>query len=187
MSDAALAPPHTDWLHHRLTVSGPAATVTRFQRAAAGTGAIPWHLDLDHEEARLLAPMAAAGIDARVLAGELRAAVALHHQRVLEQGMRPAACPLDLHRLIPVPENLLRLGPDDPTGQRWLWENWGTLRPLRHVRRLDDVDRRLRRSARLDFEFFSADWTPWRAIARLRRDWPDLVLDVRPDYGDDGA
>ena len=88
--------------------------------------------------------MAAAGVDARVLAAELREAIAVHHQRVLEQG---AACPFDLHRLLPVPDDVLRLGPDDPVSQRWLWEHWGTLWPLRHVRRIDAADRRLRRSA----------------------------------------
>ena len=39
--------PHTDWLYHRLTVSGPPGELERFRHAAAGTGIIPWHLDLD--------------------------------------------------------------------------------------------------------------------------------------------
>ena len=30
--------------------------------------------------------------------------------------------------------------------------------------------------------FWSADWTPWPAIARLRRDWPALRFDIRPFY-----
>ena len=60
---APLAPVHTDWLRNRLTVSGPAGEVARFRAAARGTGGIPWQLDLDHEEARLLAPMAGQGPD----------------------------------------------------------------------------------------------------------------------------
>lgn len=56
--DAPLALAHTDWLRNLLTVSGPAAEVRRFHAAARGTNAIPWHLDLDYEENRLLAPMA---------------------------------------------------------------------------------------------------------------------------------
>ena len=48
-----------DWLRTLLTVSGPATEVGRFRAAARGTGAVPWHLDLDHEEAQLYAPMAA--------------------------------------------------------------------------------------------------------------------------------
>jgi site-specific recombinase XerD len=55
------APADTDWLLNRLTVSGPAAEVARFRAAARGTSAVPWSLDLDQEEARLLAPMASAG------------------------------------------------------------------------------------------------------------------------------
>ncbi len=179
-----LALPHTDWLRHVLTVSGPADAVARFRAAALGAASIPWHLDLDHEEARLLAPMASAGVAARLLARELRDAIAAHHERVLAQIAQGGVCPLDLHRLIPVPEHVLRLGPNDPVSLRWLWAHWGTAQPLRHVRVLDrHADRRLRRTARFVLEFWSANWTPWRAIARLRQDWP-LVFDIRPDYGD---
>jgi hypothetical protein len=38
---------HTDWLHHRLTVTGPPAAVAALERATAGAGVIPWQLDLD--------------------------------------------------------------------------------------------------------------------------------------------
>ncbi len=43
---APLRLPQTDWLFHRLTVTGPAAAVTAFRAAAAGAGTIPWQLDL---------------------------------------------------------------------------------------------------------------------------------------------
>ncbi len=71
-----LAPAQTDWLLNRLTVSGPAGKVTRFRAAAQGTNAAPWHLNLDEEEARLFAPMATGGVEARVLARELREVIA---------------------------------------------------------------------------------------------------------------
>jgi hypothetical protein len=48
----------------------------------------------------------------------------------------------------------------------------------------DNSDRRLRRSARVVYEFLSADWTPWQALLRLRQDWPTLVLAVDPRYGE---
>ena len=182
--DILAASPHPDWLHHTLTVTGPAARVAAFRTAACGAAAIPWQLDLEAEEARLLAPMITDGPNARVLARLLRRAVAAHHDRVLAQVARGGVCPLDLHRLVPVPETILALGPDDPAGGRWLWANWGTLQPLRHVRVLDDTDRRLRRSARVTFDFFAAHWTPWQALLHVRRDWPDLVFVMRPDYGD---
>jgi hypothetical protein len=184
-SDAPLAPVNTDWLRNRLTVSGPAGTVARFRAAAQGTAGIPWHLDLDHEEMRLLAPMAGEGPAARALARALREIIATRHERVLARWHQAGACPLDLHRLIPVPNTILSLGADAPAARLWLWTQWGTTRPLRQVRvQEEDGDRRLRRSARVVYEFLSADWTPWQAILRLRRDWPELVLAVSPRYGE---
>ncbi len=157
----------------------------RFRAAALGTNAAPWALDLDAEEMRLLAPMASDGANARALARELRDAIAARHDRVLAHWAGPGTCPLDLHRLIPVPGAILALGEDDPGAQDWLRAHWGTTRPLRHVRIVaDNADRRLRRSARLVLEFWSADWTPWQAILRLRRDWPGLVLAIEPRYDD---
>ena len=32
--------------------------------------------------------------------------------------------------------------------------------------------------------FWSADWTPWRAILALRAHWPGLSIAVRPVYDD---
>jgi len=177
-----MAPPLPDWLHHRLTVSGPAEAVARFRAAAQGTNAIPWHLDLDAEEARLLAPMASLGPVARALARELREVIAARHDQVLARWAEPGACALDLHRLIPVPEAILRLGERAPEAQAWLWAQWGTTQTLRRVVCHDRVDRRLRRIAQVAYDFLSADWTPWRAISTLRRDWPLLVFDIRPRY-----
>jgi hypothetical protein len=177
------APPPPDWLRHTLTISGPAGSVATFREAAHGPGTIPWHLDLDHEEARLLAPMISEGIEARLLARALREAIEANHHRVLA-GEGPG-CPFDLHRLIPVPLSILSLGDDDPAARQWLRSHWGTVWPLRHVRVLDrHADRRLRRTARLVIAFRSADWTPWQAIRRLRRDWSDLIFDIRPHYDD---
>ena len=94
-------------------------------------------------------------------------------------------CPLDLHRLLPVPAALLRLGPDHLEARRWLWEHWGTTWPLRHVAELPAPkagQQPVREPGRLRLGFWSADWTPWPAIARLRRDWPALRFEVRPVY-----
>ena len=177
----------TDWLRQRLTVSGPAGEVARFRAAARGTGGIPWHLDLDHEEARLLAPMAGRGrrpgAGARIARGHRRpprpAAHPLHE---------PGGCPLDLHRLVPIPDAILALGEDAPAARQWLWAHWGTTQKLRQVRVLEaNGDGRLRRSARVVYEFLSADWTPWQAIRWLRRDWPKLVFAVDPRYGEAGG
>ena len=134
-----LAPVHTDWLRSLSTVSGPAEEVAQFRAAARGTGGIPWHLDLDHEEARLYAPMAGQGPEARALARELREVIAARHGRLLARWHEAGSCPLDLHRLIPIPDAILALGEDAPAARQWLWAHWGTTQPLRQVRVLDET------------------------------------------------
>ena len=190
----ALALPQTDWLRHDLVVTGPPEDVAGLRRAAEGAGATPWHLpDLDlAEEDRVLAlvkpPDGSPGLRiaaARVLARQVRTAVEDHQQRVIAAAGRSRACPFDLHALLPVFYAHLRQGPDDPASIAWLRRHWGTIQPLRHVRRREDPpDRRRRHSARLQYDFWSADWTPWAAFASLGQRWPALVFDLRPDYRD---
>jgi hypothetical protein len=185
---------HTDWLRHDLVVSGPPAAIVAFQAAAAGAGAIPWHYpDLGQDEedrvhALLHPPDGSPGLRlaaARVLARQLHEAVAVHQDRVAEAAGRSRACPFDLHALVPVPASILRLGPEAADSIAWLRAHWGVVRALRHVRRLAaPPDRRLRRSSRLGFAFWSADWTPWAAFRAIGQAWPTLVFDLRPDYGD---
>ena len=158
--------------------------MARFQDAARGSGGVPWFLDLEHEEARLFAPMASAGPEARLLARQLREVIGARHERLLARWREPGPVPFDLHRLLPIPQTILQLGEDAPLAQAWLRAHWGTSQ-LRGVRiRKQGTDRRLRRKAEIVYEFRSADWTPWQAILRLRRDWPKLVLIVRPSYED---
>jgi hypothetical protein len=187
---APLGRPHPDWLHHRLTVSGPAADRTGFRAAAAGAGSIPWQLDWDrltedwfHWLVSPPAPqqrtLSLAG--ARVLAGQLREAAARRHALAVARVGHSRACPFDLHALIPVPDRLLRRGPDDPASVAWLWEHWGTTQALRHVAAESPGPRTARRQDALTF--WSADWTPWRALAQLRQRWPALRFDLRPTYG----
>jgi hypothetical protein len=59
---------------------------------------------------------------ARVLAGQLREAVGRRHQRAVARVGASQACPFDLHALVPVPDEMLRLGPDRPVALAWLWE-----------------------------------------------------------------
>ena len=62
---SALRLDHTDWLHHRLLITGPAADLVRLRAAAGGAGTVPWHLDFDRMEEDLfhllVAPPARAG------------------------------------------------------------------------------------------------------------------------------
>ncbi len=205
---APLRLPHTDWLYHRLTITGPAEAVAGVRETAAGAGIIPWQLDLERMEEDLFHLLIApppphartlSVVGARVLAGQLRDAVERRHGLAVARVGRTGraggsrACPFDLHALLPVPDDVLRLGPDDAAARRWLWENWGTTQALRHV--ADDAAAGLhtRRppatpsalgEAVFAVTFWSADWTPWRALAQLAHRWSGLRLDVRPHYGD---
>jgi hypothetical protein len=181
-----LALPNTDWLYHRLSLTGPDETISAFRLAAAGSGTIPWHLDLDRlqedwfhwliQRRDAAAPgLSAAG--AHVLSAQLRDAVGRRHELAVARVGRSFACAFDLHALLPVPDTVLRLGPDDPRSLAWLWQHWGTTQALRHVQ---DVSRP--RGQRADFTFWSADWTPWRALSALAGAWPALRFEARPSY-----
>ena len=133
---------HPDWLHHTLTVTGPEAELAAFRQAACGAGVTPWVYDYDRMAEDwfnlMVAPppplrrtISAAG--ARILANQLRDAVWERHEAAVSQVGVSKACPFDLHALVPVPFEMLRLGPDDPRALAWLWEHWGTTWSLRQV------------------------------------------------------
>jgi hypothetical protein len=187
------APPHTDWLYHHLRAEGDPAEVVGFRAAAAGAGAIPWADDLGQAAEDWFHLLAAPppprrrtlSLDgARILAGRLRDAAEARQRRVAERAPASRACPLDLHRLLPVPARLLRLGPDHPEARAWLWTEWGTTRALRGVVELPVPGRgRPRRDPRLFWTgFWAADWTPWRAVLALRARWPALRIGARSLY-----
>lgn len=192
----AVAPAHTDWLHHRLTLCAAPDVLAAFRAAARGAGIIPWALDLDRLEEdwflRLMAPataqaqhpgrsrLSAAG--ARVLAAQLREAVGRRHAIAVSAVGVSEACAFDLHALVPVPDEILDLGPDAVQAQAWLWEHWGTTAALRRVTEITPEKDRLAGETMV-VSFWSADWTPWRALARLAEKWPAVRFDIRPDYG----
>lgn len=172
-----------DWIRTTVTVSGPVAVVERFVASARGSGTIPWRVDFEYEQARLLAPMASMGPQAAILARLLRET----SERLYRIGERRRAsgdqsCPFDLYRLLPVPDRMLEAGEDSTEALTWLQANWGTLRPLRHVSVRALPDRRARRHVKIMYEFWSADWTPWQAFVRLQSEWRELVFDIRPYY-----
>jgi hypothetical protein len=191
---------HTDWLHHRLAIMGTADQLAAFRRAAAGAGIIPWQIDLDRLQEdvfHLLAapppprPRTLSVAGARMLAGQLREAVGRRHVRAVARVGASQACLFDLHELVPVPDKMLRVGPDDPAALAWLWEHWGTTQPLRHVAEDVVAGQDARRPAgptaehdAIHVTFWSADWTPWRALESLAERWPGLRFNVRPTYGE---
>jgi hypothetical protein len=151
------------------------------------------------------------------LSGQLREAAAHRHALAITQVGHSRACPFDLHALLPVPDAILRRGPDDPAALAWLWTHWGTTQTLRHVA-VDEATGavlqgrvseraaarpkvppmrqhrwkgpKLARDARERapgegvwvLTFWSADWTPWRALAQLAASWPTLRFAARPTY-----
>ena len=192
---APLRLPHTDWLHHRMAVTGPSDALADFRAAASGAGVIPWRLDGDRLEEDLFHMLAAppapqrrrlslAG--ARALARQLRDAAELRHAAACGRVGLSRACPFDLHALLPVPPGILRLGAEHPDAADWLWASWGTTETPRRV--AVEPPPALRTplpegTAAVRLSYWSADWTPWRALAAVRARWPALRFDVRPTYG----
>lgn len=190
-----LAPPQPDWLRHELTISGATDDLANFRAAARGAGVIPWRWsdfvieEEDRVHALITPPDGSRGMTpaaARVLARLLRAAEEAHAERLAHAAEASTACPFDLYALIPLPPSLLGLGPEAAASRAWMRLHWGVVRPLRRVRLVADLgeDRRRRRAARLSYDFWSADWSPWAALATLRTRWPALLFDCRPDYRD---
>ncbi len=195
-----------DWLEHHLAVVGPGEEVVRFRTAAAGPGVIPWHVDLDGAEEdlfhRLVAPPAPhkrvlSAVGARIVAAELRDAMQRQRALALAELVRGGrACPFDLHALLPVPDDMLALGPDHLDALAWLWAHWGTTRGLRRVEVIAAPRSRVRLpegvpsglgQGALHLGFWSADWTPWRALSRLAELWPALRFQVCPLYDREGT
>jgi len=86
-----------------------------------------------------------------------------------------------------VPAPILALGPDEPEALAWLWGHWGTTEALRHVADNSDPPAtshsvRAAKPESWQLSFWSADWTPWRALHHLGLQWPALRFECRPTY-----
>lgn len=186
----AVTPAHTDWLFHHLRIEGPAAALAAFREAAAGAGIIPWHVDFDRIEEdaflRLAAPTGQPRTvsleGARILAAELRDAVACRHALAIDRVGHWKKCCFDLHALVPVPGDILRLSPDHPDAHAWLWAHWGTTDALRRVALAPDRAATASLETVLRISFWSADWTPWRALATVQERFAGLRFEVQPHY-----
>ncbi|EGG77532.1 hypothetical protein SXCC_01922 [Gluconacetobacter sp. SXCC-1] len=167
--------PQPDWLAHVLTVTGPEAVLSQFRAEAAGTGHLSWGPDVsDPEDLSRTFPTG----DVRTLA--LIGQIVQSQTVLLAREARSSSVPFDLNALCPMPLDLLALGPVSPTTQSWLWENWGTSRPLQQVEVMDGHPKE--RTNRWSITFWSADWTPWAALQAIATQWPDLTLSIRPLY-----
>lgn len=93
------------------------------------------------------------------------------------------ACPFDLHRLLPVPPEILAHEPTHPRAQAWLRRHWGLSdAPRRVVLRPEaGPGRRLPAGHTvLGYGFFTGGETPLEAIARIAAAWPDLRFQLQP-------
>jgi len=175
--------PNPEWLPHTLTVIGPMADLAAFRTAAAGSGRVPWLFDYQRLQEdwtfRMLAgPPAERGISvpgARIVAEQMRELIETRDLLAADQA-HDVSCTLDLNALIPVPKPLLVLGPDDPAVLAWLWENWGTTWMLRGVEEVPVGLPIPQDHGGVSYRFWSADWTPWRALSAVRTRWPALTL-----------
>ncbi|GAB0120357.1 hypothetical protein [Acidisoma sp. 7E03] len=92
-------------------------------------------------------------------------------------------CPFDLHRLLPVPPEILAHEPTHPRAQAWLRRHWGLSETPRHVVLRPDArpGRRLPTGHRvLGYGFFTGGETPHEAITRIAAAWPDLRFQLQP-------
>ena len=185
----SLCLPNPEWLPQLLTVIGPAEDVGAFQEAARGPGHLAWSCDYHAAAegwalqllARLPAQRGISVAGARILAGQLRERIERLDMAAFE-GAGDLVCPLDLNALVPLPAQLLRLGPDDPAVIAWQWTHWGTTWMLRGVEQ-GPVGRSgvlvPAAHAAVCFRFWSADWTPWRVLEAVQARWPSLALQVK--------
>ena len=183
-----------DWLFNELTVAGPAHALAALRSAARGTGVIPWERDYDVLEEDLFLLLvqqrdretSLGSTSAHALARRIRTLAEHAEQGAWQNRCSVQLVPFDLHALLPVPADVLGLGPDHPQTRRWLWTRWGTTRPLRRV---DEplamsmtASRKPIEGDRWRVDFWSADWSPWLALRTLAAEWPQLQFRLRPVY-----
>ncbi|GAB0117880.1 hypothetical protein [Acidisoma sp. 7E03] len=177
----------TAWQHGRLFVEGPHADRDAFAQAARGPGITPWSMDPERLEedvfhTALRVPAEGRNLSlegCRRLARHYREAVLAHQARVsTEVVTQPAArvvCPLDLHRLLPVPAAVLTLGQSDDQAVAWCLAHWGVLE-LRRVTLVAETARpQQKRAERIGYDFWARGGAALKLDA-LRARWPMLLF-----------
>jgi hypothetical protein len=197
LTRTALLTPTTapDWRCHHLTISGPAERVENFAAAARGAGVVPWRLDgADIEDIvfNLAVAQPARGQKltvegCRILARQFRDRAEAHQARAIAQVGHSLACPFDLHTLLPVPDDILQLGPNHPTALAWLSAHWGVSDRLCQVTIRDKATtgRRLPHGhSVIGYGFFTRGDAPQAAIAQFSARWPALRFRLVPRPAD---
>ena len=86
-----------------------------------------------------------------------------------------------LNAPIPIPRSVLRQGFVE-AGQEWMWGNWGVRWPIRRVTFAIERQRNGGVEPVAVYRFISEDWSPWIALLRLRKRWPELRFEMKAEY-----
>jgi hypothetical protein len=187
---------HPDWLHHQLLVTGSRRRSRRSRPRRPGPGSFPgsstrrasprtcfsgWWRPRDRSSAASAWPAPASSPAS--CATPRHGGTIWRWPGSATAGPARSTCTL----LLPVPEKILRRGPDDAAALAWLWAHWGTTEALRHVTAAPAAvaDRRRRTDVGesvVTVHFWSADWSPWRALAAIGEGFPGLRFDLQPSY-----
>lgn len=173
-----------DFIWNTLEVSGPTEAVHDFLNAAAGPGfldiAPDWYGVYEQTYYRLLRGGAPTKAAAARLAGTMRDRLWWAYERERSAAERdPRRCAFDLNALIPVPATVLRAGLNAVA--EWCWQQWGTRVPPQRVSHRTTLRRAGGGMVRqvYIFTFLTEDWSPWLAVAAIRRRWPGLRFELR--------
>lgn len=178
-----------DWLFHRLEVTGPDKALQDFIMAAQGPGFIDWTWPPSEEREYWSAIALRGGAPSPAAADRLARRYADYLWWAIADARTDADCgytiaPLDLNVLQPIPRKILRAGWRH-AGMEWCWQHWGTALPLRKVTfRFEHRPQRHKDGIEVVavYEFASADWSPWRALASWRRGSNALTFKLTPFY-----
>ena len=141
VAEAPLRLPHTDWLHHRLCVTGPVSELDGFRQAASGAGRHPVAARFRHPRGGLVPPAdrpgpprtqpcRQPGARRPAARGGLSTAMPWPWRKLAGAGPARSTCT----RLCRFPRPSSVLVPTTRRALAWLWQHWGTTEGLRHVR-----------------------------------------------------
>jgi hypothetical protein len=177
-----------EFIFNTLTVEGPREPLHEFLGAASGPGFVDWRPEWYGVYEGIYFNLMRAGMPS-VRAGENLAqkfrdiAWWAHERGRVAAELDPHGQALDLNALFPIPLRVLRKGFAE-AGQEWMWGNWGVRWPIRRVKFAMEQRRAGRTGVKpvAVFQFLSEDWSPWIALVRMRKRWPELCFNMRAGY-----
>jgi hypothetical protein len=179
-----------EYISNRLEVSGPHELLYDFIGAASGPGFVDWRPEWYSVYEQIYFGAIRGGAPTREAAENLARHLRdifwrKHEEERVRTELDSHRVPLDLNALIPIPRRVLRKGFGE-AGQEWMWRNWGVRWPIRRVTFAIERDRSEPNGVKplAVFRFISEDWSPWIALLRMRKRWPELSFKLIPSYLD---